>query len=81
MRRREFIGLTGGAVLWPLAVRAQQPTIPVIGFVHLTSPEAREREVLAAFHRGPIDFAVLRQEIDTRLDQAVLEIFQISWGA
>ena len=52
MRRREFLGVLGGAVLWPLAARAQQPTIPVIGFVHLTSPEAREREVLAAFHRG-----------------------------
>ena len=53
MRRREFIILIGGAgAAWPLAARAQQPTIPVIGFVHLTSPEAREREVLAAFHRG-----------------------------
>ena len=52
MRRREFVGLVGGAaVAWPLAARAQQPVIPVIGFFHLTSLELT-RELLAAFHRG-----------------------------
>ena len=55
MRRREVMGaIAGAAVAWPLAARAQQP-MPVVGFVHLTSPEAREREVLAAFHRGLSD--------------------------
>ena len=50
--RREFLAALGGAVVtWPLAARAQQSAMPVIGFLHLTSLETN-RENLAAFRLG-----------------------------
>jgi len=51
MRRREFIGIAGGAVAWPLAARAQQPTIPIVGFVSGRSADTSVREV-AGFLKG-----------------------------
>ena len=52
MRRREFLRLVGStATTWPLAARAQQTAIPMIGFLHLTSLETN-RENLADFRRG-----------------------------
>ena len=49
LKRREFIALIGGAT-WTFAARAQQPTMPVIGFIDASSADERT-ELMAAFRQ------------------------------
>src|SRR6516162_397172 len=51
LRRREFMAGLGGAAAWPLAARAQQPALPVIGLLAGVSA-SRLAERMAGFHRG-----------------------------
>jgi putative tryptophan/tyrosine transport system substrate-binding protein len=51
MKRREFISLLGGAALWPLPLQAQQPAMPVIGYLSGGSPES-DAIRLSGFRQG-----------------------------
>ena len=50
MRRRDFLSVIGGATAWPLAARAQQPAMPVVGFLS-PGPEVAALHLITAFLR------------------------------
>jgi putative ABC transport system substrate-binding protein len=61
MRRREFLGMLGGATAWPLAARAQQPAMPVIGFLSSQSLQGFT-EQLRGFRQGLKDTGYVEGE-------------------
>jgi putative ABC transport system substrate-binding protein len=63
VKRREFITLLGGAaVAWPLAAHAQQPAMPVIGFLDLRSPGTMIENRMRGFHLGLKDTGYAERE-------------------
>src|SRR5262245_40549936 len=61
MRRRTFVRLLGGAAAWPVAARAQQAAMPVIGFLNSQSPGAFS-EYVRGFHQGLKDVGYVEGE-------------------
>src|SRR5437763_1925750 len=62
MRRRQLISLLGGAAMvWPAGVRAQQPAMPVIGFLNAASPEGYAHYV-AGFRQGLADSGYIENQ-------------------
>src|SRR6478735_966842 len=61
LKRRELLRLIGGAVMWPFGARAQQPVMPVIGYLNPTPPDM-SGDRLAAFRQGLKDTGYIEGE-------------------
>ena len=77
MRRREFIKFFGGMAAWPLTAHAQQPAIPVIGFLSSRSP-GESRVSLPLFAKGYAKLDLLRDRIRDRISMGGRPLRQIA---
>ena len=79
LERRDFLTLLGGAAAWPLAARAQQPRMPVIGYLSVAR-EVAIRHLTAAFCKGLTEqgyvegrnVEILYRWAETQLDQELV---------
>jgi len=62
MKRREFIAVLGGAAAWPLAARAQQAPMPVIGFLSTRPPGNETSRLTTAFRRGLAEYGFIAEQ-------------------
>ncbi len=61
LKRRDFITLAGGAAAWPLGARAQQPVMPVVGFLSTGAPQAFAN-VMDRFREGLSEQGYVREK-------------------
>jgi hypothetical protein len=76
VRRREFIAGFAGAAAWPVVARAQQPPMPVIGYLSSQSADD-DYKILTAFLLLPVAFASVSDVISSFLVLSVLTIASI----
>jgi putative ABC transport system substrate-binding protein len=83
IRRREFIAGLGGAVAWPLAARAQQRAMPVIGYLSGRTADS-DASLLVSLRRGLADVGYAEGRnvaIEYRYDRLSAQLTDLTWAS